>query len=63
MTFIRINNIIINSERVLYLLQEQGNINRVTLMFDTGVKFDFLGSEAAELWRHFDSEKTWQDEP
>lgn len=58
---IRVNNILFDPKRVIYIKQENSDVNHVTLVFEFGEKLEFKGSEAAELWKLFDGEKDWRD--
>lgn len=54
MTFITVNNVILDKEKVVCIIQDDKGAHRVTVWFNDGRELTFEGSEAAELWRHFD---------
>lgn len=60
--FLRINNILIDPGKVIYLQQDEKDPNVVVMMFDNGKSVDFIGAEAAEVWRHFDDDRGWRGE-
>lgn len=58
---IRVGNIIVNPVHILYVIQEQGNVNQVRVIFnvvDPHTKrlaaLIYEGPEAGELWKALD---------
>jgi hypothetical protein len=56
--FIRASNVILNAEKILYLIDEDG---MVKVYFEGGQVLNFVG-DAAEVWKLFDDDKDWRDD-
>lgn len=61
MTFVRINNLIFNPDRIVYVWQDPKDINKISMVFDTGQTQKFEGAEAADIWRFFDEKSGWKE--
>ena len=59
---IRINNIILDKSRVLWLQYDPEDNRRVIVRFIDGENVIFQGDEAIEVWKVFDTERSYQDE-
>lgn len=63
MNFIVVNNAIIDRDKVSCLIQDPAGELRVTVYFDNGERLNFVGKEAADVWKEFDvDKKSWRDE-
>jgi len=64
-TFVTVNNWVINMDRVAYVLQEPDDVNKVTVVFAAVPNerngLEFIGREAAELWKVFSDDKDWRE--
>lgn len=54
---LRVNNVILNIDKIIYVIQDRGDVNKVRVIFDGDLKLDFVGAEAAELWKELDPDK------
>lgn len=61
MKLTRINNVLIDLNKIIYVLQVEG-FNKIQVKFDSDVELFLYGAEAAELWKLLDGEKDWRDE-
>lgn len=57
--FVRINNVLLDPAKVLYLRQDG---RKVVVVFDGGERLEFEGPEAAEVWAAFDDDKGWRND-
>jgi len=57
--FIKINNIVFDKDRVLWVTHD--GIKKVTVRFEDGENMEFVGDEAVECWRIFDTESDWRE--
>ena len=58
----RVNNVILSPEKITVVIQAERDVNKVTVVFDNGYKLEFIGAEAAELWRRLDEEGDWRSD-
>ena len=59
---IRINNIVLDKSRVLWLQYDPADNRRVIVRFIDGENVIFEGDEAVEIWKVFDDDKDYKDE-
>ena len=62
MNFIKVNNIIFDRDRVVWLQYDPEDNRRVIVRFIDGQDVIFQGDEAIEVWKVFDNERSYQDE-
>lgn len=57
---IRAGNNLIDPEKVSAIVQHETDNSKVVVILDCGRGILMSGTEAAEIWRHFDKENDWQ---
>lgn len=62
MKFLAVNNVLFDPAKVVYLMQDEKDVNKVTILFDNGERLECKGAEAAQMWKHFD-EGGWRETP
>lgn len=62
MSFVRINNSIIDTAKVSAIWQDERDVSKVTVLFDNGKELVFVGQEAMDIWRELDTDKGWKSD-
>ena len=54
--FVTVNNVVLDRSKVTCLIQDPDGEHKVVVYYDSGDKVTFSGSEAALVWKEFDTE-------
>lgn len=52
---------IVHWPKVLFILQDEKDINHIIVTFEGDVKLHFYGREGMEIWKEFDGAKDWRE--